>query len=201
MFRKIAVTAATVAVALLGLAGTAGARTASTAGQHGLSAQAARAVVASEVRTLLKVNPGARQVSPDSVAYKGAILGASLQARHGSVTPDSRSGVCPNAYVCLFWNYDFGQETAGVTPWIKFSGCGVNYDLYNYHVSTSQTWADETSSIDYPGSNDGREAKFNHDGDWWLYLYRDHYLSNLALNGGPSPQHNSNDWITGLYVC
>jgi hypothetical protein len=167
------------------------------------SASQDKAWVARQVRGLLKYNPGATQISPNAVRYKGAILGVTVPGQPGSVAPDSVSGLCPNDWVCLFWdenfNITFGGRQAG--PWIKFYNCGVNYNLFNYKIGTGTSWADEASSIDYPGSASSHEAKFNHDGNWWLYLYRDHYLRNLTLDGGPNPHGNSNDWITGLYAC
>jgi len=166
------------------------------------SAAQDRAWVAQQVRGLLRYNPGASQISPDAVRYRGAILGVSSPGAPRSAGPQSVSGVCPGTYLCLFWdsNFDIGDPSTHFY-WIKFYNCGVNYNLYDYRISASQTWADETSSIDYPGSADGHVAKFNHDGDWWFTLYRDHYLANLTLDGGPSPHGNSNDWITGLYAC
>jgi hypothetical protein len=165
------------------------------------SAAQQKAWLAQQVGDLMKNNPGARQVSPDSVRYKGAILGVTPPWQRNSASPDSASGVCPNNWLCLFWNTEFVSNPWDPGSWIKFYSCGINYNLTNYKLSGGFTWANETSSIDYPGSADGHEAKFNHDGDRWLYLYRDHYLANLTKNGGPSPRGNSNDWITGLYVC
>jgi hypothetical protein len=207
MIRKIAATAAAVAAAgalclssQAALAAPAGAHAAGVTRTAGPSASQDRALIARQVRNLLKYNPGARQISSDAVRYKGAILGVTVRGQSRFSPQASESGFCPDDYLCLFWDASFGQGVL-IEKWIKFYNCGVNYNLYNYKINQGVSWADETSSIDYPGSADGHEAKFNHDGDWWLYLYRDHYLANLTLNGGPSPHHNSNDWITGLYVC
>jgi hypothetical protein len=209
MIRKIAAMAAAITAAgVFGLG--ASAALAAPAPAHRASAEDAgspaasqdRAWIAQQVRGLIRYNPGAVQISPNAVRYKGAILGVTLgQSR--SARPDSESGVCPNNYVCLFQNIDFNINGGRfIGAWIDFYNCNVNYNLYNYILpSGGGTWADQASSIDYPGSANGHEAKFNHDGNWWLYLYRDHYLRNLTLNGGPNPRHNSNDWITGLYAC
>jgi hypothetical protein len=211
MIRKFAAAAAAIALVLsLGsqaaLAAPAGAHAAGLAHAAGVAhatrptVSQDRALIARRVRRLLKYNPGARQISFNAVRYKGAILGVSVPGQSRSSVLGSESGFCPDDYLCLFWDANWGQGTLAVI-WIKFYNCNVNYDLYNYRINEGVSWADETSSIDYPGSADGHEAKFNHDGDWWLYLYRDHYLADLVYNGGPNPQHNSNDWITGLYVC
>jgi hypothetical protein len=211
MIRKIAAVAAAAAAAgALGLGAQAAlAAPAAPAGPHAAgvtrtakpSASQDRALIARQVRNLLKYNPGASQISSDAVRYKGAILGVSLPRQSGSAGPDSESGVCPNNYVCLFQNINFNGSPF-VGDWIAFNKCNVNYNLYNYVMSNGgSTWADQASSIDYPGSPSYNEAKFNHDGNWWLYLYRDHYLRNLVQDGGPNPHGNSNDWITGLYAC
>jgi hypothetical protein len=172
------------------------------------SASAASVRVAQEVRNLLKHNPGAVQISQNAIRYKGSIMGVgpskpSGAGSAGAIVPDSASGVCPADWLCLFVNAGF-VLVPGVPSgdeWIDFYSCNVNYNLTNYHMPNGTSWADQTSAIDYPGSADGHVARFNHKGDWWLSLYRDHYLANLTLNGGPNPQGNSNDWITGLYVC
>jgi hypothetical protein len=206
MIRKIAAVAAITVAGVLGVgsqAALAGAPPAHRAAAAGPSASQDKAWVARQVRGLLRYNPGAVQISSNAVRYKGAILGVTVPGQSRAVTPDSVSGLCPNNWVCLFWDKDFNITFGGRRsgPWIKFYNCGVNYNLYNYKIGTGVSWADEASSIDYPGSASGNEAKFNHDGNWWLYLYRDHYLRDLTLDGGPNPHGNSNDWITGLYAC
>jgi hypothetical protein len=203
MIHKLAAMAATVAVAgALSLGAPAALATPAPAHAVRSSVGQHREWVAGQVRALLKSNPGAVQISPNAVRFKGAVLGVTALGRSRSARPHSVSGVCPGNYLCLFWdiNFDIGDPSTHFY-WIKFYNCGVNYNLYNYRINTGLTWADQASSIDYPGSANGHEAKFNHDGNWWLGLYRDHYLANLTLDGGPSPRGNSNDWITGLYAC
>jgi hypothetical protein len=210
MIRKIAAAAAITVAGALSLGSQAAhaaagpAQTASAAATAVPSSIQARAWVAQQVRNLLKYNHGARQISFNAVRYKGAILGVTIPRQAASAGPDSISGLCPNTYVCLFENVNFNTIEGGGQrgSWIGFNQCGVNFNLYNYYMAEGGgSWANQASSIDYPGTATSAEAKFNHDGNWWLYLYRDHYLRNLTLNGGPSPHHNSNDWITGLYAC
>jgi hypothetical protein len=206
MIRKIAAAVAAVAAAgVLGLgsqaalAAPAPAYPASAVAAAGPTASQAKAWVARQVRGLLKDNPGARQISSNAVRYKGAILGVTPPRQPGSAAPYSASQVCPGDYLCLFWDIDFNGYSID-SYWIKFYNCGVNYNLY-YYRSQGVSWANQASSIDYPGTANGHIAKFNHNGNWWLQLYRDHYLRDLTLNGGPNPHGNSNDWITGLYAC
>jgi hypothetical protein len=210
MIRKIAAAAAITVAGLLSLgsqsalAAAGPAQTPSTAAAALPTSSQAKAWVAQQVRNLLKYNHGARQISFNAVRYKGATLGVTIPRHSGAAWTNSISGECPNDHVCLFENVNFNTIFGGAQPgsWIGFSQCDVNFNLYNYYMSEGGgVWADQASSIDYPGTSTSAEAKFNHDGDWWLYLYRDHYLRNLTLNGGPNPQHNSNDWITGLYAC
>jgi hypothetical protein len=169
----------------------------------GPSASQDKAWVARQVRGLLRYNPGATQISANAVRYKGAILGVTVPGQSGSFAPNSASEICPDNWVCLFQDKDFNRNEVDYGNWIKFYNCGVNYNLFHYVLPSGggSTWANQASSIDYPGSASSHEAKFNHDGNWWLYLYRDHYLRNLTLDGGPNPHGNSNDWITGLYAC
>jgi hypothetical protein len=200
MIRKIAVVAAIALTGMLG-AGSQAALAGATPAHR--PAAAGRAWVARQVHGLLKHNPGAVQISPNAVRYKGAILGVTMPGQ-SRAAPDSASEVCPDNWVCLFQDvrFNMGDFPPRNSNWIKFYNCGVNYNLFKYFMpSGGAAWANQASSIDYPGSANGHEAKFNHNGNWWLYLYRDHYLRNLTLNGGPNPQHNSNDWITGLYAC
>jgi len=206
MIRKIAAIAAALGALSLGspaaIAATAGPHAAPAARTAALVSED-RALIAQQVRGLLKYNHGATQVASNAVRYKGAILGVSLLGASRSFGPESESGVCPNNYVCLFQNDNFNENGGRfIGAWIDFYKCDVNYDLYDYTLpSGGGSWGDQASSIDYPGSPSSNEAKFNHDGNWWLYLYRDHYLRDLATDGGPSPHGNSNDWITGLYAC
>jgi hypothetical protein len=202
MIRKIAAVAAIAVASALGLGAQAALAAPAHAPAAGPTASQARAWVAAQVRGLLKYNPGAKQISSNAVRYKGAVLGVGRPGQSRSATPNSESGVCPGDNLCLFWDINFDEgDPSTHFYWIKFYNCNVNYNLYNYRLSTGLSWADQASSIDYPGSADGHLAKFNHDGNWWFTLYRDHYLANLTLDGGPSPKGNSNDWITGLYAC
>jgi hypothetical protein len=202
MIRKIAAVAAIALAGALGLGSQAALAASANAPAARATASQDRAWVTAQVRGLLKYNPGARQISSNAVRYKGAVLGVGRPGGSRSAGPNSESGVCPGDYLCLFWDINFDEgDPSTHFYWIKFYDCGVNYDLYNYKLSTGLSWADQASSIDYPGSADGHLAKFNHDGDWWFTLYRDHYLANLTLDGGPNPKGSSNDWITGLYAC
>jgi hypothetical protein len=207
MFRKIAVVMAMVALGALWAAAPAAtapafAKSHNEAPGAGRGTSATAVIAAQRIRDLIRDNPGAQQISPTSVRYKAAILGFTMPGQRSAASPASESEICPDDWLCLFQDVNFnywGYDSP--TYWIKFYSCGVNFNLTRYNLTSSESWADRASSIDYPGSADGHEAKFNHDGDQWLYLYRDHYLKNLTDDGGPSPHGNSNDWITGLYVC
>jgi hypothetical protein len=219
MIYKIATVAAIVATLGLGsqaaLAAPTSAHTASAATAAAPTASQEKAWVAQQVRGLLKANPGATQISSDAVRYKGAIIGVTPteqsssattgSATTGSATPNSESGICPANYVCLFTNSDFQFGLLG-EDWIDFYTCGDFYNLNDYswvynEFGDTHTFADVTSSIDYPGTSIQHFATFSHNGDSWLKLQRGHYLADLTKNPGPNPQGNSNDWITGLYAC
>jgi hypothetical protein len=167
-------------------------------------APAAATTLAQQVHGLLVHNPGAVQISPDSVELpgQGIVLGVADPSPHSgaAVTPDSASGVCPAQWVCLF------KDSAFRGGFVKFFNCGTWFNLSNYFMSNGSSWANQASSIDNPQSG-GVVSFFRHgSGGTQLQLNAGHYLTNLQSDSGPNPNpganHNTwNDWITQVHAC
>jgi hypothetical protein len=149
--------------------------------------------VALTVSRVLAANPGAVQISPNSVQLDEGVTLIVPTEHDAVVAPNSASGRCLGGNLCVFQDSNFNGSI------LQLSGC-KDVNLANFNMDNGHPWNNQVSSIDNPLPRSG-PAKFFNNGNLMLTLNGGSFLKNLASDTSADGTGNANDKIDTVRTC
>lgn len=163
-----------------------------------------------KIHGLLKYNPGAKRIGPDSVELeKGVIVTVHPDSGSSGVVPAVSPSLCSlrhgvsAGWLCLYQNSNFGGDE------IDFTVC-ANRNLGDYRMADGRAWNDQISSIDNDQTSGVQSRFYNYDGsgdpnssaNWALVIVVNagHYLRDLSQDSS-ADGGSANDKIDIVHVC